>query len=76
VSEVSVTGPAYRKVLADNTILLRILNPGPARDLNTVADLDAGLSRLKPGDVVTFLVYEPRSGTDGTTRAVSVEVGG
>jgi serine protease Do len=77
VSEVSVTGPAYRKVLADNTILVRILNPGPARDLNTVADLDAALSRLKPGDVVTFLVYEVRQpGSDGQTRAVSVEVGG
>jgi serine protease Do len=77
VSEVSATGPAYRKVFADNTILVRVLNPGPARDLHTVADLDAALSGLRSGDVVTFLVYEPRQpGVEGTTRAVSVQVVG
>jgi serine protease Do len=77
VSEVSATGPAYRKVFADNTILVRVLNPGPPRDLHTVADLDAALSRLRSGDVVTFLVYEPRQpGVEGITRAVSVQVGG
>ncbi|MEO8562026.1 MAG: trypsin-like peptidase domain-containing protein [bacterium] len=77
VSEVSATGPAYRKVFADNTILVRVLNPGPPRDLHSVADLDAALSRLSSGDVVTFLVYEPRQpGVEGITRAVSVQVGG
>ena len=32
VSEVNVTGPAYRRVDADNTILVQVLNPGPRRD--------------------------------------------
>jgi serine protease Do len=78
VSEVNVTGPAYRKVAADNTILVRVLNPGPARDLHTPADLDAVLSRLKRGDVVTFLVYEVPLGPDdkGQAHALSLEVGG
>ena len=77
VSEVSVTGPAYHKLDADNTILLQVLNPGPKRDLHTVADLDAVLSRLNPGDVVTFLVYDVRQNptTPGSTRAISLEVG-
>jgi serine protease Do len=77
VSEVSVTGPAYKKLDADNTILLQVLNPGPKRDLHTVADLDAVLSRLKSGDVVTFLVYDVRQSrtTPGSTRAISLEVG-
>ena len=77
VSEVSVTGPAYRQLQADNTILLQVLNPGPKKELHTVADLDEVLSRLRTGDVVTFLVYDARqSRTSGNaTRAISVEVG-
>jgi hypothetical protein len=78
VSEVNVTGPAYRRVDADNTILVQVLNPGPRRDLHTPADLEAVLAGLKKGDVVTFLVYlVPRSEDDnGTTQALSLEVGG
>jgi serine protease Do len=78
VSEVNVTGPAYRRVDADNTILVQVLNPGPRRDLRTPADLDAVLAGLKKGDVVTFLVYlVPRSEDDkGSTQALSLEVGG
>jgi serine protease Do len=77
VSEVSATGPAYRKVFADQTIIVRVLNPGPQRDLHTVADLDEVLSRVRNGDVVTFLVYDvPRPGGEGTTRALSLQVGG
>jgi len=78
VSDVNVTGPAYRRVDADNTILVQVLNPGPRRELHTPADLDAVLAGLKKGDVVTFLVYlVPRSEDDkGTTQALSLEVGG
>src|SRR5215207_5499691 len=78
VSEVNVTGPAYRKVAADNTILVQVLNPGPRRDLRSPADLEAVLSRLKPGDVVTFLAYDvPRGPEDkGQTHALSLQVGG
>ena len=78
VSDVNVTGPAYRRVDADNTILVRVLNPGPQRELHSPADLDAVLSGLKKGDVVTFLVYlVPRGDDDkGTTQALSLEVGG
>jgi len=77
VSEVNVTGPAYRRVDADNTILVQVLNPGPRRDLHTPADLEAVLSGLKKGDVVTFLVYLVPRGEDdkGTTQALSLEVG-
>ena len=78
VSDVNVTGPAYRRVDADNTILVKVLNPGPQRELHTPADLDAVLSGLKKGDVVTFLVYlVPRGDDDkGATQALSLEVGG
>ena len=78
VSEVNVTGPAYRRVAADNTILVQVLNPGPRRDLRTPADLEAVLSRLKAGDVVTFLAYDvPRGpGDKGQAHALSLQVGG
>jgi hypothetical protein len=74
VSDVAVTGPSYRKLLADQTILMQVINPGPKRDLRTPADLDAVLSRLKPGDLVTFIVYD--LGQGASTRAVTVQVGG
>jgi len=76
VSEVSVTGPARGKIFADNTILLQVLNPAPRRELHSAADLDAVLSGLRKGDVVTFLVYDVPQGPErGQTHAVSVEVG-
>ena len=77
VSEVNVTGPARGKILADNTILLQVLNPGPRRELHTAADLDAVLAGLRKGDVVTFLAYDVPQGPQdrGSTHAVSLEVG-
>src|SRR6476469_3876614 len=74
VSDVSVTGPAYRKLFADATILVQVINPGPKRDLRSAADLDAVLSKLRAGDLVTFMVYD--LGQDGPPRAVTVAVGG
>jgi serine protease Do len=76
VSDVSVTGPAYRKLFADGTILVQVINPGPKRDLRSPTDLDAVLSKLRMGDLVTFLVYDlgQPEGT-ATLRAVTVQVG-
>ncbi|MDB4879587.1 MAG: hypothetical protein JWL60_1033 [Gemmatimonadetes bacterium] len=73
VSEVNPTGPAYRRLFADGTILLSVLNPAPQRELRTPADLDAVLATRKPGDVVTFLVYD--IGQGGAPRAVTLQVG-
>jgi serine protease Do len=77
VSEVNVTGPARGKILADNTVLLKVLNPAPRRELHSAADLDAVLAGLRKGDVVTFLVYDVPQGPGdrGSTHAVSLEVG-
>lgn len=72
VSEVAVTGPSFHKLASDGTILLEVLNPGPRRALRTPADLDAVLSRVRSGDLVSFLVYD--IGAQGTTRVVTVKV--
>jgi serine protease Do len=76
VSDVSVTGPAYRKLFADQTILVQVINPGLKRELKSAADLDAVLSKLSTGDVVTFLVYDLGQ-TDGSSalRSVTLQVG-
>ena len=75
VSDVSVTGPSYRKLFSDATILMSVINPGPKRDIHTAADLDAVLSRLHAGDLVTFMVFDLGQ-PDGTApRAVTVPVG-
>ncbi|MBA3672653.1 MAG: trypsin-like peptidase domain-containing protein [Gemmatimonadaceae bacterium] len=74
VSDVSVSGPAYRKLIPDGTILVEVLNPGPKRTLRTPADLEAVLGAQKPGALITFLVYDV--GREGSTRAVTLQVGG
>jgi serine protease Do len=77
VSDVSVTGPSYRKLIADGTILVQVINPGPKRELHTAADLDAVLSKLGTGDLVTFLVYDlGQQEASAAPRAVTVQVGG
>jgi serine protease Do len=73
VSDVSVTGTAYRKLFADNTILIGVINPGPRRALRGAADLDAVLSKLKSGDLLTLEVLDAQGG-DGNTRAITLKV--
>jgi serine protease Do len=76
VSDVAVTGPAYHKLFSDQTILVEVINPGPKRELHNAADLDAVLSKLHNGDLVTFLVYDLGQGDASTssTRAVTLQV--
>ena len=70
VSDVNVTGPAYRKLIADQSVLYAVINPGPRRAIVSAADLEAVLSRLKAGDLVSLLVYDPGIGE----RTVTVQV--
>ncbi len=72
VSDVSVSGPSFHKLSADGTILLEVLNPGPRRPLRSAADLDAVLSSVKSGDLISLMVYD--MGPQGTTRVVTVKV--
>jgi serine protease Do len=76
VSDVSVTGPAYRKLFSDATILMSVINPGPKRDLHSAADLEAVLGRLRSGDLVTFMVFDLGQPEGTAPRAVTVQVGG
>lgn len=75
VSDVSVTGPSYQKLFSDATILLSVINPGPKREIHAASDLEAVLSKLHSGDLVTFMVYNVGQ-PDASAQAVTVQVGG
>jgi serine protease Do len=75
VTDVSLTGPARNVIAEGREIILRVLNPQPARDIRSAGDLENVLSRLRAGDFVTLLLYRVEGGTGGT-RVVTLKVGG
>jgi len=56
VSDVTPGGPADQK-LARNDVITEVLFPAPRRAVNTPAELQQVLSRLKDGDYVSLSVY-------------------
>jgi serine protease Do len=76
VTDVSLTGPARNSIAEGRDIILRVLNPQPARDIRSVADLESALSRVRTGDLVTLLLYRVPVQGDGTTFVVTLRVGG
>ena len=56
VSDVTPGGPADQK-LVRNDVITEILFPAPRRAVNTPAELQQALSRLKNGDYVSLSVY-------------------
>jgi serine protease Do len=72
VTDISLTGPA-RNVLNERDIIVRVLNPQPARDVRSTGDLEGVLSRLRTGDFVTLLLYNVQL---DATRVVTLRVSG
>jgi serine protease Do len=73
VSDVTPGGPADEK-LARNDVITEVLYPAPRRAINTPADLQQVLSRLKPGDYVSLSVYSLAEPTHAP-RIVNLQVG-
>ncbi len=71
VREVSATGPA-RAGLNQYDVVSAVLFPGPRKSVRSMDDLSAVLEKLKPGDVVSLLVYNVRA---RGTRVVDLELG-
>jgi hypothetical protein len=71
VTEVSTRGPAYRELFANRDIIVRSLHP-TKREIRTVADLEAVVSGLKRGDVLSLLVYD--SAGTGSTKVVTLAI--
>jgi serine protease Do len=57
VTNVSTRGPAYRTLTANRDIIVRALYP-VRREIRTAADLEAVVSSVKRGDVLSLLVYD------------------
>jgi len=73
VTDVSLTGPARNSVIEGTDIIVRVLNPQPARDVRSAADLESALSRVRAGDLVTLLVYDARPQAS-STRVVTLRI--
>jgi S1-C subfamily serine protease len=73
VSDVTPGGPADEK-LARNDVITEVLYPAPRRAINTPADLQQVLARLKDGDYVSLSVYS-LSDPQHAPRIVNLQVG-
>jgi serine protease Do len=73
VSEVTPGGPADEK-LARNDVITEVLFPAPRRAINTPAELQQVLSRLKNGDYVSLSVYSLVD-PDHAPRIVNLQIG-
>jgi len=74
ITNVTGRGPSYGQ-LGQNDIILGELYPAK-RDIRSIADFEAALSTIKPGDVIELLVCGPNpQARTCATRAVSVQVG-
>ena len=73
VSDVTPGGPADEK-LARNDVITDVLFPAPRRAINTPADLQQVLGRLKDGDYVSLSVYSLADPTH-SPRIVNLQVG-
>jgi serine protease Do len=71
VMSVDALGPSYQKLFAESDVIVRVLNPMP-HPIRTVADLDASISKLKSGDVVSLLVYNTQQ---KQSRVVNLRIG-
>ncbi len=73
VSDVTPGGPADEK-LARNDVITEVLYPAPRRAINTPADLEQVLNKLKNGDYISLSVYSLAEPTHAP-RIVNLQVG-
>jgi len=73
VTDVKAGSVAYRQLFPDADVITRILYPRPERAVTSTADLNDALSKLKDGDVISLLVYNPQQ---KGTRVVNLQIGG
>ena len=72
VTDVAGDGPAHNR-LQERDVIVKVINPGPAKAIRSVADLERVLSKLKSGDYVSLLVYN-LSDQSRSTNVVNIRV--
>jgi len=73
VTDVAVTSGARSKLFPGSDIITEVIYPRPRRAVRTTAELQAALSGMKAGDVITLGVYSVR---DQSNRIETVRIGG
>ncbi len=73
VVDIDIAGPA-RGRLFQNDVITAVLFPTPRKDVHSVADLQAVLSRAKNGEIVSLQVFNPDV-QGAATRVVNIRVG-
>jgi serine protease Do len=73
VVDIDAAGPA-RGRLFQNDVITAVLFPTPRKEVRSVADLQAVLSRAKDGDIVSLQVFNPDA-QQAATRVVNIRVG-
>jgi serine protease Do len=73
VVDIDAAGPA-RGRLFPGDIVTAVLFPTPRKEVHSVSDLQAVLSRAKDGDIVSLQVFRPDV-QQGATRVVNIRVG-
>ena len=70
VTTVSARSPAYRVLIENDDVIVRVLHP--SRDVRSVGDLDDAVKSVKRGEVLSLVVYSLRG---GSTKVVNLSIG-
>ncbi|HKV51184.1 MAG TPA: PDZ domain-containing protein, partial [Gemmatimonadaceae bacterium] len=72
VTDVKAGSVAYHQLFPGSDVIVKVLDPRPAHDVRSVADLNETLSKLRDGDVISLLVFNPQL---KGTHVVNLQIG-
>jgi len=73
VATVEVGSPSYER-LGTNDVIAEVLFPQPKQRVQSMDDLQRALDRLKPGEILSLLVFRGVEGNGGGTVVVNIRV--
>lgn len=73
VASVQVGSPSYER-LGTNDVIAEVLYPQPKQRVQSMDDLQGALDRLKPGEILSLLVFRGVEGNGGGTVVVNIRV--
>ncbi len=72
VVSVDPGSPASDNKLFQNDVIAEVLYPAPRQKITSTSDLAAALERVRPGEIISLLVYAPGANDTGATRVVNI----
>jgi hypothetical protein len=64
--------PSSDNKLFQNDVIAEVLYPAPRQKITNTSDLAAALERVRPGAIISLLVYAPGPNETGATRVVNI----